>query len=105
MVLYNQESDAKRGEWSTDHDEHGTKGMQLQYFGFDKKRKWYINTLNYLPSQCVISHSRWLMGRRCGLNAKSSLRYPEAFTGDERVVYAEGEIYLEWLKIGTSVFT
>ena len=34
-------------------------------------------------------------GTKVWMNAKSSLRYPVAFQGKERVVYAEGEIYLE----------
>lgn len=46
------------------------------------------------PAQCDFSFVL-ADGTRVWLNAKSSLRYPVAFTGKERVVYAEGEVYLE----------
>ena len=51
------------------------------------------NTLT-TPSQCDFTFTL-ADGTKVWMNAKSSLRYPVAFQGRERVVYAEGEIYLE----------
>ena len=51
------------------------------------------NTLT-TPSQCDFTFTL-ADGTKVWMNAKSSLRYPVAFQGKERVVYAEGEIYLE----------
>ncbi len=51
------------------------------------------NTLK-TPSQCDFTFTL-ADGTRVWMNAQSSLRYPVAFQGKERVVYAEGEIYLE----------
>ena len=50
------------------------------------------NTLG-TPSQCDFT---FILedGTRVWMNAKSSLRYPVAFHEKERVIYAEGEIYL-----------
>ena len=54
------------------------------------------NTLS-TPSQCDFT---FILedGTRVWMNAKSSLRYPVAFHGKERIIYAEGEIYLEVAK-------
>lgn len=94
MILYNQDI--------TLNEENGvqitmktTGGMQYNTSDSTKSEMVY-NTLT-TPSQCDFTFTL-ADGTRVWLNAKSSLRYPVAFTGDERVVYAEGEIYLEVAK-------
>ena len=72
-----------------------TGGMQYNTSDSTKSEMVY-NTLT-TPSQCDFTFTL-ADGTRVWLNAKSSLRYPVAFTGNERVVYAEGEIYLEVAK-------
>ena len=94
MILYNQDI--------TLNEENGvritmktTGGMQYNTSDSTKSEMVY-NTLT-TPSQCDFMFTL-ADGTRVWLNAKSSLRYPVAFTGNERVVYAEGEIYLEVAK-------
>ena len=94
MILYNQDI--------TLNEENGvritmktTGGMQYNTSDSTKSEMVY-NTLT-TPSQCDFTFTL-ADGTRVWLNAKSSLRYPVAFTGNERVVYAEGEIYLEVAK-------
>ena len=84
------------------HDENGVQITmksegEMQYIISDStKEEMVYNTLT-TPSQCDFSFTL-ADGTRVWLNAQSSLRYPVAFTGKERVVYAEGEIYLEVAK-------
>lgn len=61
-----------------------------------KKSGDVYNTLT-TPAQCDFMFTLE-DGTKVWLNACSSLRYPVAFTGKERIVYAEGEIYLEVAK-------
>lgn len=94
MVLYNQDLtlNEENGVQITMKTEGG-----MQYSTSDStKAEMVYNTLT-TPSQCDFSFTL-ADGTRVWLNAQSSLRYPVAFTGDERVVYAEGEIYLEVAK-------
>ena len=94
MVLYNQDL--------TLNEENGVQITmksegEMQYITSDStKEEMVYNTLT-TPSQCDFSFTL-ADGTRVWLNAQSSLRYPVAFTGKERVVYAEGEIYLEVAK-------
>ena len=94
MVLYNQDL--------TLNEENGVQITmksegEMQYIISDStKEEMVYNTLT-TPSQCDFSFTL-ADGTRVWLNAQSSLRYPVAFTGKERVVYAEGEIYLEVAK-------
>lgn len=94
MVLYNQDL--------TLNEENGVQITmrpegEMQYITSDStKAEMVYNTLT-TPSQCDFTFTL-ADGTRVWLNAQSSLRYPVAFTGDERVVYAEGEIYLEVAK-------
>ena len=91
MVLYNQELllEEENGvrisvneEGRMQYDKADSVGAEMVY-----------NTLT-TPSQCDFMFIL-ADGTRVWMNAKSSLRYPVAFHGKERVVYAEGEIYLE----------
>ena len=91
MVLYNQELllEEENGvrisvneEGRMQYDKADSVGAEMVY-----------NTLT-TPSQCDFTFTL-ADGTRVWMNAKSSLRYPVAFHGKERVVYAEGEIYLE----------
>ena len=91
MVLYNQELllEEENGvrisvneEGRMQYDKADSVGAEMVY-----------NTLT-TPSQCDFMFIL-ADGTRVWMNAKSSLRYPVAFQGKERVVYAEGEIYLE----------
>ena len=91
MVLYNQELllEEENGvrisvneEGRMQYDKADSVGAEMVY-----------NTLT-TPSQCDFMFIL-ADGTRVWMNAKSSLRYPVAFQGRERVVYAEGEIYLE----------
>ena len=91
MVLYNQELllEEENGvrisvneEGRMQYDKADSVGAEMVY-----------NTLT-TPSQCDFMFIL-VDGTRVWMNAKSSLRYPVAFHGKERVVYAEGEIYLE----------
>ena len=94
MILYNQNLtlDEENGVQITMKSEGG-----MQYNTSDStKAEMVYNTLT-TPSQCDFSFTM-ADGTKVWLNAKSSLRYPVAFTGDERVVYAEGEVYLEVAK-------
>ncbi len=94
MVLYNQDLtlNEENGVQITMNTEKG-----MQYNTSDSiKAEMVYNTLT-TPSQCDFTFTM-ADGTKVWLNAKSSLRYPVAFTGDERVVYAEGEIYLEVAK-------
>lgn len=94
MVLYNQDLtlNEENGVQITMNTEGG-----MQYNTSDStKMEMVYNTLT-TPSQCDFTFTM-ADGTKVWLNAKSSLRYPVAFTGDERVVYAEGEIYLEVAK-------
>ena len=94
MVLYNQDLtlNEENGVQITMNTEGG-----MQYNTSDStKMEMVYNTLT-TPSQCDFTFTM-ADGTKVWLNAKSSLRYPVAFTGNERVVYAEGEIYLEVAK-------
>jgi len=94
MALYNQDLtlNEENGVRITMKTEGG-----MQYSMSDSmKTEMIYNTLT-TPSQCDFSFTL-ADGTRVWLNARSSLRYPVAFTGNERVVYAEGEIYLEVAK-------
>ena len=91
MVLYNQELllEEENGvrisvneEGRMQYDRADSVGTEMVY-----------NTLT-TPSQCDFTFTL-ADGTKVWMNAKSSLRYPVAFQGRERVVYAEGEIYLE----------
>ena len=91
MVLYNQELllEEENGvrisvneEGRMQYDRADSVGTEMVY-----------NTLT-TPSQCDFTFTL-ADGTKVWMNAKSSLRYPVAFHGKERVVYAEGEIYLE----------
>ena len=91
MVLYNQELllEEENGvrisvneEGRMQYDRADSVGTEMVY-----------NTLT-TPSQCDFTFTL-ADGTKVWMNAKSSLRYPVAFQGKERVVYAEGEIYLE----------
>ena len=91
VVLYNQELllEEENGvrisvneEGRMQYDKADSVGAEMVY-----------NTLT-TPSQCDFMFIL-ADGTRVWMNAKSSLRYPVAFHGKERVVYAEGEIYLE----------
>lgn len=91
MVLYNQELllEEENGvrisvneEGRMQYDKADSVGAEMVY-----------NTLT-TPSRCDFMFIL-ADGTRVWMNAKSSLRYPVAFHGKERVVYAEGEIYLE----------
>lgn len=94
MLLYNQDI--------TLNEENGvqitmkTQGGMHYNTSDSIKAEMVYNTLT-TPSQCDFAFTL-ADGTRVWLNAKSSLRYPVAFTGDERVVYAEGEVYLEVAK-------
>lgn len=55
------------------------------------------------PAQCDY-HFILSDGTKVWLNAKSELKYPVVFGKDERVVYADGEIYLEVAKDSTRPF-
>lgn len=68
----------------------------IQYDRVDSVSAEVYNTLS-TPSQCDFT---FILedGTRVWMNAKSSLRYPVAFHGKERIIYAEGEIYLEVAK-------
>lgn len=69
-------------------------GGEMRYNQDDTVRNGDVyNELN-TPAQCDFSFVL-ADGTKVWLNAKSSLRYPVAFTGTERVVYAEGEVYLD----------
>ena len=94
MVLYNQELllEEENGvrisvneEGRMQYDRADSVGTEMVY-----------NTLT-TPSQCDFTFTL-ADGTKVWMNAKSSLRYPVAFQGKERVVYAEGEIYLEVAK-------
>ena len=91
MVLYNQELllEEENGvrisvneEGRMQYDRADSVGTEIVY-----------NTLT-TPSRCDFTFTL-ADGTKVWMNAKSSLRYPVAFQGKERVVYAEGEIYLE----------
>ena len=91
MVLYNQELllEEENGvrisvneEGRMQYDRADSVGTEMVY-----------NTLT-TPSQCDFTFTL-ADGTKVWMNAKSSLRYPVAFQGKERVVYAEGEIFLE----------
>ena len=91
MVLYNQELllEEENGvrisvneEGRMQYDRADSVGTEMVY-----------NTLT-TPSQCDFTFTL-ADGTKVWMNAKSSLRYPVAFLGKDRVVYAEGEIYLE----------
>ena len=91
MVLYNQELllEEENGV-RISVDEEG----RMQYDRADSVgTEMVYNTLT-TPSQCDFTFTL-ADGTKVWMNAKSSLRYPVAFQGKERVVYAEGEIYLE----------
>ena len=94
MILYNQDITLNEGN-GVQITMKTAGGMQYNISDSTKGEMVY-NTLN-TPSQCDFTFTL-ADGTRVWLNAKSSLRYPVAFTGDERVVYAEGEIYLEVAK-------
>lgn len=94
MVLYNQDITLNEAN-GVQITMKMTGGMQYNTSDSTKSEMVY-NTLT-TPSQCDFTFTL-ADGTRVWLNAKSSLRYPVAFTGDERVVYAEGEIYLEVAK-------
>ncbi len=94
MILYNQDLtlDEENGVQITMNTEGG-----MQYIASDSmKNEVVYNTLT-TPSQCDFTFIL-ADGTKVWLNAQSSLRYPVAFIGTERVVYAEGEIYLEVAK-------
>lgn len=94
VVLYNQELLLQEGNGvQIKVDSEG--GMQYNPSDSVSTEPVY-NTLT-TPSQCDFTFTL-ADGTRVWLNAKSSLRYPVAFNGDERVVYAEGEIYLDVAK-------
>lgn len=94
VVLYNQELLLQEGNGvQIKVDSEG--GMQYNPSDSVSTEAVY-NTLT-TPSQCDFTFTL-ADGTRVWLNAKSSLRYPVVFTGDERVVYAEGEIYLDVVK-------
>lgn len=94
VVLYNQELLLQEGNGvQIKVDAEG--GMQYNPSDSVSTEAVY-NTLT-TPSQCDFTFTL-ADGTRVWLNAKSSLRYPVVFTGDERVVYAEGEIYLDVAK-------
>ena len=91
MVLYDQELllEEENGvkisvneEGRVQYDRTDSEGTEMLY-----------NTLT-TPSQCDFTFTL-ADGTRVWMNAKSSLRYPINFQGKERIVYAEGEIYLE----------
>ena len=91
MVLYNQELllEEENGV-RISVDEEG----RMQYDRADSVgTEMVYNTLT-TPSQCDFTFTL-ADGTKVWMNAKSSLRYPVAFQGKERVVYAEGEMYLE----------
>lgn len=94
IVLYNQ--DLMLNEENGVRITMKTEG-EIQYSASDStKVEMVYNTLT-TPSLCDFSFTL-ADGTRVWLNARSSLRYPVAFTENERVVYAEGEIYLEVAK-------
>ena len=94
MILYNQNLtlDEENGVQITMKSEGG-----MQYNTSDSTKAGMVYNILTTPSQCDFSFTM-ADGTKVWLNAKSSLRYPVAFTGDERVVYAEGEVYLEVAK-------
>ena len=94
VVLYNQELllQEENGVQITMDSKGGIQYNPADSIGMEP----VYNTLT-TPSQCDFTFTL-ADGTRVWLNAKSSLRYPVAFNGDERVVYAEGEIYLEVAK-------
>lgn len=91
MVLYNQELtlNVGNGVQLTNAPEGGVQYNLQESLG----EKMIYNTLT-TPAQCDFTFTL-ADGTKVWMNAQSSLRYPVAFMGDERVVHAEGEIYLE----------
>lgn len=69
-------------------------GSEMMYHCADSIHTGLVYNTLTTPAQCDF-HFKLADGTKVWLNACSSLRYPVAFTGSERVVYAEGEIYLE----------
>ena len=69
----------------------------MRYKVSDSTREEMVYNTMTTPVQCDFMFTLE-DGTRVWLNAASSLRYPVAFGKDERVVYAEGEIYLEVAK-------
>lgn len=67
---------------------------EMRYNQADSVKNGDIYNELSTPAQCDFSFVL-ADGTKVWLNAKSSLRYPVAFTERERVVYAEGEVYLE----------
>lgn len=74
-----------------------TSGGEMVYHSPDNNRPELVYNTLTTPAQCDF-HFTLADGTKVWLNACSSLRYPVAFTESERVVYAEGEIYLEVTK-------
>lgn len=91
MVLYNQELllEEENGVRISMTEEGG-----MQYDRADSVGSEMVYNTLTTPSQCDFAFTL-ADGTRVWMNAKSSLRYPIDFQGKERVVYAEGEIYLE----------
>ena len=66
----------------------------MRYSASDSVREENVYNILATPAQCDFMFTL-ADGTKVWLNAQSSLRYPVSFTGEERVVYASGEVYLE----------
>lgn len=91
MVLYNQELALHEGNGVLITN---MPGEGIRYNRQDSSGESMVYNTLTTPAQCDFTFTL-ADGTKVWMNAQSSLRYPVAFTGDERVVHAEGEVYLE----------